>query len=308
LDGKNRRLSESRRVSAAEWGGKGGLIGVVSLLVSLHTDPGSTAPGSTATKGDPTAPGKARGTGLEFKISLDVFAGPMDLLLYLVKRHEVDITQVPLAKITEEFVAYLDVLEHLAIDQVGEFVDLASLLLEIKARELVPRPEETEDPVEPVREELVKRLLEYKQYRDAAVLLEDRAREWELRFTRVATDDTGPRGGPAEVTIGDVHVWDLVGALARVMRKREKRRPRQIVQDDTPIEVHIDRIEAVVAERGRVSFTELFEADMPRTRIVGIFLAVLELVRRGRLSTRQDRIFDDIWLEPAQPHLSRETA
>ena len=246
---------------------------------------------------------------MEFKIDLDVFAGPMDLLLYLVKRHEVDITQVPLAKIAEEFVAYLDVLEDLAIDQVGEFVDLASLLLEIKARELVPRPEETQDPVEPIREELVSRLLEYKQYRDAAVLLEDRAREWELRFPRVATDETGPRGGPAaEVTIGDVHVWDLVGALARVMRKREKRRPRQIVQDDTPIEVHIDRVETLVAEKGRVSFSELFDDDMPRTRIVGIFLAVLELVRRGRLRTRQDRIFDEIWLEPAPPSVVSPTA
>ena len=262
---------------------------------------------------------------MEFKIALDMFAGPMDLLLYLVKRHEVDITQVPIAKITEEFVAYLDVLEDLAIDQVGEFVDLASLLLEIKARELVPRPEETAEPVETVREELVSRLLEYKQYRDAAVLLEDRAREWELRFTRAAAaEETGPRSGPAEVTIGDVHVWDLVGALARVMRKREKRRPRQIVQDDTPIEVHIERVETLVAEKGRVSFSELFDADMPRTRIVGIFLAVLELVRRGRLRTRQDRIFDEIWLEPApsastspsvtpavgpsQPDLPRETA
>lgn len=246
---------------------------------------------------------------MEFKIALDVFAGPMDLLLYLVKRHEVDITQVPIAKIAEEFVAYLDVLEDLAIDQVGEFVDLASLLLEIKARELVPRPEETEPPVEPVREELVARLLEYKQYRDAAVLLEDRAREWELRFTRVAADEAAPRGGPAaEVTIGDVHVWDLVGALARVMRKREKRRPRQIVNDDTPIEAHMARVEAAVAERGRVSFADLFEPDMPRTRIVGIFLAVLELVRRGRLRTLQDRIFDEIWLEPATTAPPRETA
>jgi segregation and condensation protein A len=89
------------------------------------------------------------------------------------------------------------------------------------------------------------------------------------------------------------------------MRKREKRRPRQIVQDDTPIEVHIERVETLVAEKGRVSFSELFDEDMPRTRIVGIFLAVLELVRRGRLHTRQDNIFDDIWLEPARPDQSR---
>ena len=235
---------------------------------------------------------------MEFKIALDVFAGPMDLLLYLVKRHEVDITRVPIAKIAEEFVAYLDVLEELAIDQVGEFVEMASLLLEIKARELVPRPEETEPPLETAREELVSRLLEYKQYRDAAVVLEDRAREWELRFPRLAADEAAPRGPAAEVTIGDVHVWDLVGALARVMRKREKRRPRQIVQDDTPLEVHADRVLAIVREKGRVAFSELFDPDMPRTRVVGIFLAVLELTRRGRLRARQDKLFDEIWLEP----------
>ncbi len=102
-----------------------------------------------------------------------------------------------------QFVAYIDVLEDLAIDQVGEFVELASVLLEIKARALVPRPEETEEPLELVREDLVQRLLEYKQYRDAATMLEDRARQWELRFARNAevwcicdfVTKTGPRAG-----------------------------------------------------------------------------------------------------------------
>lgn len=237
---------------------------------------------------------------VEFKVDLDVFSGPMDLLLYLVKKHEVDVTEVPIAAITAEFVAYLDVLEGLAIEQVGEFVDLASVLLEIKARALVPRPEETEEPVELVREDLVQRLLEYKQYRDAATMLEDRARHWELRFARQAADDTtGRAAAPAEVAIADVHVWDLVGAMTRVMAKREKRRPRQIVHDDTPIETHIERIEAILNAQGRAAFTELFSADMPRSRVVGIFLAVLELVRRGRIVTRQERLFDEIWLEPA---------
>ena len=236
---------------------------------------------------------------MEFKVATDVFSGPMDLLLYLVKKHEVDITQVPIARIAEEFVVYLDVLEDLAIDQVGEFVEFASVLLEIKARALVPRPEEQpEEAVEPVREDLVRRLLEYKQYRDAAVMLEDRARQWELRFPRLATDEPARRASPVEVTIGDVQVWDLVGAMARVLRKREKRKPRQIVQDDTPIEVHIERVDALVHERGRVAFSELLDADMPRSRLMGIFLAVLELTRRGRLATRQDKLFDEIWLEP----------
>ncbi|MFM8633743.1 MAG: segregation and condensation protein A [Planctomycetia bacterium] len=236
---------------------------------------------------------------MEFKVALDVFSGPMDLLLYLVKKHEVDVTEVPIAKLAEEFIAYLEVLEDLAIDQVGEFVDLASVLLEIKARALVPRPEETEEPVELVTEDLVRRLLEYKQFRDAAVLLEDRARQWELRFARLPVDEPVEKGAPAEVAIADVHVWDLVGAMSRVLRKRERRKPRQIVHDDTPIEVHMERVAAVVQERGRVAFTEFFEDDMPRSKLVGIFLAVLELVRRGHLSARQERLFDEIWLEPA---------
>ena len=105
---------------------------------------------------------------MQFNVATDVFSGPMDLLLYLVKREEVDVTEVPIARIASEFIAALEVLEALAIDQVGEFVELASILLEIKARALVPRPEETEEAVEPVREDLVRRLLEYKQYRDAA--------------------------------------------------------------------------------------------------------------------------------------------
>jgi segregation and condensation protein A len=91
--------------------------------------------------------------------------------------------------------------------------------------------------------------------------------------------------------------------MARVLAKREKRRPRQIVHDDTPIEVHVERIEALLAEQGRLAFTGLFDEEMPRSRVVGIFLAVLELVRRGRLTTRQERLFDEIWLErpPAAP-------
>jgi segregation and condensation protein A len=225
---------------------------------------------------------------VQFKVATDVFSGPMDLLLFLVKRQEVDIAEVPIAVIATEFIASLEVLEALAIDQVGEFVELASVLLEIKARALVPRPEETEEPVELVREDLVQRLLEYKQYRDAAVHLEDRARRWDLRFARVM----------AEVSIGDVHVWDLVGAMSRVLRKREKRRPRQIVHDDTPIETHMERIEGLVTGRGKVAFSELFEEAMPRSRLVGMFLAILELVRRHRLAARQEALFDEIWLEP----------
>jgi len=239
-----------------------------------------------------------------FKVDLDIFAGPLDLLLYLVKKHEVDVTEVPIATIAEACLAYLEVLEELASEQVGEFVELASVLLEIKARALVPRPEEQEEQLEPIREDLVERLLEYKQFRDAAVLLEDRAREWESRFVRAHTEELPKQGPPAEIHFADVQVWDLVGALGRVLQRQERRKPRQIIHDDTPIEVHIERIEQLLAEQGKVAFTSLFDEEMPRMRVVGIFLGVLELVRRGRLTTRQDQLFEEIWLEPRAPRPS----
>lgn len=237
---------------------------------------------------------------MEFKVDIDVFSGPMDLLLYLVKRHEVDVTQVPIAKLAEEFVAHLQVLESLEIDEVGEFIDLASVLLEIKARALLPTPteEEGEQAVEEAREDLVKRLLEYKQYRDAATALEDRARQWELRFPR-RTAEPVAAGVPQEVTIADVHVWDLVGAMSRVMKRRQKAQPRTIQHDDTPIEVHVERVRNLVNERQRLAFFELFDDQMPRTRVVGIFLAVLELVRRREVAARQEQLFGEIWLSPA---------
>ncbi len=237
---------------------------------------------------------------MTFKVDLAVFSGPLDLLLYLVKRHEVDVTEVPIAKVAEEFVEHLEVLESLAIEEVGEFIELASVLLEIKARALLPATEEeAEEAADEPREDLVKRLLEYKQYRDAAVLLEDRARQWELRFSR-RTAEPAAAGAPAEVTIADAHVWDLVGAMSRVLKRRQKAQPRTIQHDDTPIEVHAERIMGLLAERGRLAFSGLFDDGMPRTRVVGIFLAVLELVRRSAITARQEEIFGEIWLVPAQ--------
>ncbi len=277
-----------------------GVRGTIQWLLSY-----STAPEASMAALTPVAPdGKrdcsysSRESAVAFKVDLEIFAGPLDLLLYLVKKHEVDVTEVPIARVAEAFVAYLEVLEELAIDQVGEFVELASVLLEIKARALVPRPEEQEEPLEPIREDLVERLLEYKQFRDAAVLLEDRAREWESRFVRSHTEELPRQGPPAEIHFADVQVWDLVGALTRVLQRQARRKPRQIIHDDTPIEAHIARIEQLLAERGQLAFTSLFDDEMPRMRVVGIFLAALELVRRGRLTTRQEQLYGEIWLEP----------
>ena len=125
---------------------------------------------------------------MDFLVELEIFAGPLDLLLYLVRRHEVEIAEIPVAPITDQFLEYLTVLEQLDVDAVGDFLEVASTLVEIKSRMLLPHGDEIEEPLEDPRRELVERLLEYKKFKDAATALEDRSRDWQQRFPRLTAD------------------------------------------------------------------------------------------------------------------------
>ena len=125
---------------------------------------------------------------MDFRVDLDVFRGPLDLLLYLVRKHEVEITEIPIAPITDQYLEYLDVLQELDCNAVGDFLALASTLIEIKSQQILPRGDEVEDQIDDPREELVHRLLEYKQYRDAASILEERSRRWQQHYGRLADD------------------------------------------------------------------------------------------------------------------------
>ena len=123
-----------------------------------------------------------------FRVQLDAYHGPVDLLLYLVRQHELDITDLPIAVITEQYLNYVAVLEQIDVNAVGDFLEMASSLIEIKSRMVLPGEDEVEDELEDPRQELVRRLLEYRQYRDAASMLEERARQWSERFPRLASD------------------------------------------------------------------------------------------------------------------------
>ena len=107
----------------------------------------------------------------DFRVELSIFRGPLDLLLYLVRKHEVDVTDIPIAEVLDQYLEFLEIIEHLNIDEVGDFLEVASTLTEIKSRLILPRVEEVEEEIEDPRDELVQRLLEYKQYRDAAMML-----------------------------------------------------------------------------------------------------------------------------------------
>jgi segregation and condensation protein A len=233
---------------------------------------------------------------MDFRVDLSVFRGPLDLLLYLVRKHEVEIVDIPIAEITDQYLQYLSVLEQLDVGAVGDFLGLASTLIEIKSQQVLPRGDEIEDEPEDPRQELVQRLLEYKKYRDAASILEHRSRLWQQHYPRL-TSDLSPRGrNLAEEPIHEVELWDLVSAFGRIIRETEAAKPSNIVYDDTPIHVYMGRIHARLLEQGRLSFADLFQAGMHRSTMIGIFLAVLELVGHHHVRVEQNTLFGEVWI------------
>ena len=241
---------------------------------------------------------------IDYRVELDAFSGPLDLLLYLVRRQEVDILDLPIARITAQFLEFLEVLKVLDLDLIGDFVVLASSLVEIKSRMALPGPDEPPELVEPdedPRADLVRQLLEYKRFKDAARRLEEQAAEWQRRYPRLSDDR--PRGGndPSRDLIKEVELWDLVSALSRVLRKNTESAPATVVYDDTPIAVYIERIKTRVLAEGRVAFSSFFAGTNSRSRIVGIFLALLELLRHEKFRAEQPQAYHEIWILPPVP-------
>jgi segregation and condensation protein A len=246
---------------------------------------------------------------MRFRIELDAYCGPMDLLLYLVRQEELDVTDLPIARVTEQFLDYLAVLAQIDLNAVGDFLDMASTLIEIKSRSVLPGEEEVEQELEDPRQDLVRRLLEYKQYRDAASVLEERSRQWSERFPRIAHDAPDRRTSPGDQPIQQVELWDLVSAFGRVLKaKQAPRGPQSIRYDETPIHVYMQRIDRRVRHEGQVAFTAFFESAVHKSALVGMFLAVLELVRHQHLRAAQPALFGEIWLEPGEVPLPSELA
>ena len=244
-----------------------------------------------------------------FRVQLDAYHGPLDLLLYLVRKHELDITDIPIAVITEQFLEYIAVLEQIDVDAVGDFLEMASTLIEIKSRMVLPGEEEVEEELEDPRQELVRRLLEYKQYRDAASMLEERSREWRERFPRLASDLPSRPHSPEQQPIQEVELWDLVSAFGRVLKgKQAVRGPENIRYDETPIHVYMQRIDERAAPRRPRRVHAFFEDVVHKSTLVGMFLAVLELVRHQHARAAQAELFGEIWLEPGDKPLPAEVA
>lgn len=235
---------------------------------------------------------------MRFRVQLDMFSGPLDLLWYLVRKHELDILDIPIALVTEQYLEMVTVLEQVDVNAAGDFLEVATRLMEIKSKLMLPRHEEleTEEEIEDPRQDMVQRLLEYKKYKDAASMLHDRGTQWQLRYSRRANDLPISRVDPAEQPIQGVELWDLVSAFSRVVRDNAISNEKSIRYDDTPLEVYMNRIRERLATESRLRFTSLFEQDMTKSHMVSIFLAILELIRHHSIKVEQDKLFGEIWV------------
>jgi segregation and condensation protein A len=240
---------------------------------------------------------------MPYTVALDAYHGPLDLLLYLVRRSEVDVLDIPIARIAEQFREYLDVLAELDVEFAGDFLVMTATLVEIKSRMLLPaeaRPEE--EDVDDPRRELVRQLLEYRKIKDAAAALEERAARQGERVPRQELPEPTAGGGPA---VKPVELWDLVSAFARLMRETQALQTGTIAVDDTPQHVYEAQIRERVRAEGRLAFRAIFTPPYHKARLIGLFLAILELVRHRGVALEQPERDGDIWLvavgEPPPP-------
>jgi segregation and condensation protein A len=241
----------------------------------------------------------------DYKVKFEVFEGPLDLLLYLVKKEEVDIYEVDLTKLATQFIEYIDVMRMLDLEIAGEFLVMAATLMYIKSRELLPKDQQVqaegdEDDADDPRWELIRKLVEYKKFKDAAAQLQIREIEMESVYPRrpvkfeFDTDRPAPRM--------EASVFDLLNAVNAVLKRIVQRDdPRDIFEDKWTVSEKIEQMVKLISEKPVIKFSELFAGTTSRSEVVCTFLALLELIRLKQLSCIQSEDFGDIEITQAPP-------
>jgi len=234
-----------------------------------------------------------------YKVELDVFEGPLDLLLYLIKQDEIDIYDIPIVRITNQYMQYLDVMKMLDLNIAGEFIVMAATLMMIKSRMLLPveerhELEEEEDP----RWDLVRQLVEYKKFKDAASHLGDLEVRQENMFAR--TGEGIQLGPEPDIALEDVSIFDLISAFNEALRKAPREELKEIFAEKFTVADKIDHIILIMRERGKASLSKLLAGMTHRYEMVCTFLAILELIRLKQVKARQSDQFGDIDLVPVE--------
>lgn len=228
-----------------------------------------------------------------YEVHLEMFEGPLDLLLYLIKKDDLDIRNIPIAKITQEYLEYLDLMKELNLEIAGEFLVTASTLIQIKAHSLLPSSmlegEEGPDPAK----EFAERLLEYQKFKEASKYLDTRAAEWDGVFYRGA-----PRFAEHDKSL-NIRIFDLLATVREILDRAEDR-GRLITAEEFRIEEKIAKVQAMLEGKPYILFRDIFEGERRKLGILTCFLAVLELIKTQKVIARQEAPFAEILIYKRQ--------
>ena len=241
---------------------------------------------------------------MQYNFKVEAFEGPLDLLLHLINRYEIDIYNIPVAEITEQYLSYIHTMKEVQLDVASEYLVMAATLLQIKSKMLLPKYEEdvedsSEEFMEDPRQELMERLIEYKKYKQVATQLKEKEQERAQLYTRPPLDYMMFQKEEAERLPIDVTLYDMLAAFQKLVRRKKIQRPvtATVTRQEIPIEQRMDDVlKQLDLAGGRQSFYDLF-VDDNRDMVVVTFLAILELMKHQKIVIEQERNFDEIFLK-----------
>lgn len=245
-----------------------------------------------------------------YEVKLDSFEGPLDLLLYLIRKDKIDIYDIPIARITDQFLEYVDLMKQLDLNIAGDFIEMASTLIRIKVQMLLPSRQDEDGVVEDPRDELVHQLIEYQKMREAATHLAGRESVQTQQFQRSPTNLPEPEE-PEQMW--EATLFDLLTSFLQVKEQlTREEKPHLVAKREINVEEKIEVIITALQFQKRILFFDLFLSAEDRLAIIVNFMAVLELLRQQRIRVRQNKMFGDIWIYPtpnvSQPVPASETA
>jgi segregation and condensation protein A len=241
--------------------------------------------------------------GQEYNVRIDVFEGPLDLLLYLVSKAEVDIAQIQVSEVARQYMEYIEVMQDLNLEVASEYLSMAATLTRLKAREILGVEDEMaageldgEDIC--TKQQLIEKLLEYKKYKEAAGSLRIHESERFGSFPRGKSEEMEIGSEEQQVALESLSIFDLISVFRRILERagKEGANTRTVAPDTVRLDDRIERVLDVLHEGGEVLFEKLFEDDMRKLVLVVTFMAILELVRMHKISFRQEKVFGQIFV------------
>lgn len=229
----------------------------------------------------------------KYSVKVPAFEGPLDLLLHLIRENKIDIYDIPISIITRQYLEYIALMNELNLEIASEFIVMAATLIYIKSRMLLPIEENTDEPIEDPRANLVNRLLEYQAYKEVSQLMRDREQYWSNVYYR-DFDNNNPQI-EKELTLFDLNIYDMISALKRIIEKAPP--DVMIVSRETlTVKDRITTVLDIINERKTVRFEDLFSSDITKRQIIITFMAILEILRLGLARAYQESFFSAIWL------------